>query len=134
MRESDTTPGTYEFLCLATTIGFNRAKEFEDASTPDCDDPDAMIERRSIARMRSWGIKISGKLDAKRLEKLEADFNATVAKRYQLTTALTAAKGGKTYTGTAHLETLDINRAESALTTFEAALRGEGALTTAPVA
>jgi len=133
-RESDETPGEFEFLCMGTTVGFSRKRDFEDATFPDCDDPDAEEERKSTPRGRSWDFKFSGKVDAVRLAKIEADYDSGGTRKYQLLMDLAAAKGGRTYTGEAWVETLDVNKADNGWVSFDASLRGDGALVTAAVA
>lgn len=133
LRENDTTPGTFDFMCLAATKTFSRGKDFEDATLPDCDSPDTVMVRRSTIRARSWDISFSGKVDAKRFEKLEADYNSDATKKYQLLTALTSAAGGKTYTGLAWMGPLEMTSSDGGMVAFTASLRGDGPLTTAAV-
>lgn len=133
MRKADA-GNTFEFLCLATTINFERQKDFEDASLPDCDDPEAPVVRRSVPRSSSWSIKFSGKSDAVRLKKIEADFNGSATRQYQLLEALTAAQGGQTHTGDCWVESLTKAKSDNGMVTFDCTLRGDGVLVTAPVA
>lgn len=132
-RENDTTPGTYDFLCMATTISFSRGKDFDEVMVPDCDAPDSAMVRRGGVRSRSWDISFSGQADAKRLEKIEADFNADVTHKYQLLIALPSASGGKTHTGAAFMGPIEIATQNRGVATFSASLRGDGVLTTAAV-
>ena len=134
LRESDTTPGTFEFVCLATTVSFERGKEFDDATVPDCDNPDAVPFRKSMVKSRSWDVSFSGRSDAKRLEKIEADHESDAPRKYQILVALSGADGGKTYTGPAHVGPVTIAKNDNGIVTFSSSLRGDGAYVRAPVA
>lgn len=132
-RENDTTPGTYDFVCIATTVSLERGKDFEDVMVPDCDAPDAVPLRKSVVRSRSWDVTFSGRTDAKKFEKIELDHNSDATHKYQIMVALTALQGGKTYTGAAHVGPLTIAKNDNGMVTFSGSLRGDGVLTTAAV-
>jgi hypothetical protein len=132
-RESDSTPGQFEFVCVATTITFNRTNNFEDTTVADCDDPLAIPTRKSVKQSTAWNLNFSGNSDIKRIEGIEADYNAEGTHRYQLLLDKPAADGGRTYTGAVHVETFELAKTNNGLVTFSAQMRGDGALTTAPV-
>lgn len=132
-RESDATPGQFEFVCVATTITFNRTNNLEDTTASPCDDPTALPDRKSVKVSRAWNLNFSGKSDIKRIVGVEADFNAEGTHRYQLLMDKLAADSGRTYTGAVHFETLEVAKSDNGMVTFSAQARGDGALTTAPV-
>lgn len=134
LRESDTTPGTYEFICIATTTSFERGKEFEDATVPDCDAPDVAPDRRSVVKSRSWDVTFSGRADAARLVKIETDYESDATHKYQILIALTSGAGGRTYTGSAYMGPVTLGKSDNGMVTFSSSLRGDGKLTKASVA
>lgn len=121
--------GTFDFVCLATTITFTRTAETADATTVDCDNPTAMPNERSVKTRLSWAINFSGKSDPKRIEPLEADFEAENSHPYQIVVDRSAARGGKTYEGNIHITQLEIGRPEQGMVTFSCQAKGDGALT-----
>lgn len=128
-RESDTVAGTYEFVCVATTITFNRTNSFEDTTVSDCDDPTAIPNRKSVKTSTAWNLNFSGNSDIKRIEKIEADYEAEGTHNYQLLLDKPAADGGRTYTGAVFVETFELAKQNNGLVTFSAQMRGDGALT-----
>lgn len=128
-RESDTTPGTYDYVGLATTVGFTRSSEYEDATAPSLSDPLATPRRRSSRKSRSWDLSFSGRVDAKVFEKVELDEAGTDPHNYRITVDKSAAAGGKTYTGPIFFETLEVGTQERGFVTFSAKCRGDGAYT-----
>lgn len=133
-RESDTTPGTFEFVGLGTTVSFTRASAFEDATAPDLTNPLAPLWQESSRKSRSWGLDFSGRTDAKAFEKIEADEAADGPHNYQIKVDKTAAKGGKTYTGPVFFDSLDLGKSENGFVTFTSKCRGNGPYTTTPAA
>lgn len=132
-RESDTMPGTFLFVCVATTITFNRTNSFEDTTVADCDDPTAIPNRKSVKTSVAWNLNFSGNSDIVRIEGIEADFEAEGTHRYQMLLDKPAADGGRTYTGATFVETFELSKSDNGLVKFSAQMRGDGELVRAPV-
>lgn len=126
--------GTYVFVCLATTITFNRTSQFEDTTVNDCDAPLSIPTRKSMVQSTAWNLNFSGAVDAKRLAVIEADVGVETPHSYQLIMDKAAADGGRTYTGDIFIETLEIAKQDNGLVRFTAQARGNGALVVEPLA
>lgn len=126
-RESGT-PGTYTFVCIATTVTLTMSSDFEDATVPDCDTPTAIPTRKSIRRQRAWSLNFSGIVDADRFTDLRTDAEAEAAHSYQILVDKALADGGGTWTGDLFIESLEISKQDNGLVRFTAQARGDGAL------
>lgn len=133
-RESDATPGTFEYVGIGVTVTFHRATTYEDATVADLAVPTAIPTRKSVKKSTSWSMNFSGKVDAALFTKLEGDEGAETAHKYQIAIDLTAANGGRTYTGPLFYETLEMAKNDNGLVTFTAQCRGDGPYVKAAVA
>lgn len=132
-RENNSTPGQYDFVCIAVTLTFNRTADYEDVTLPDCDDPTALPWRASAKRARMWSVNFSGSADVVRLALIEGDFDDDDPHNYQL--LMDPSSGtGRTYTGPLHIETLEIGKNNNGIVSFSAQARGDGAYTAADAA
>lgn len=114
-------------VCIATTLGFNRAFEFDDVMMIDCANPQNIPVRTSIAKGQTWDITFSGRCDFARYKTLEAVFDGA-AHNWQIAKAGTGANGGGVYKGAAMLATLNEDKNDNGLVTFTATLKGQGLL------
>jgi hypothetical protein len=133
-RESDVTPGQFVFVCVATTITFNRTNSFEDTTVADCDNPLATPNRKSVKTSTAWNLNFSGNSDIVRIAGIEADFEAEGTHNYQMLLDKPAVDGGRTYTGAVFVETFELAKQNNGLVSFSAQMRGDGALVKAAVA
>lgn len=129
-RESDTTPGTYEFVAEGVTLKFGRTNTFDDATVADTATPTNRPQRKSVKKLTTWSLNFSGKADPVRYAKLERDFEAEDPHNYRVAFDMAAAKGGRSYTGLVHFETLELDKNEQGVVTFSSQTRGEGAYVT----
>lgn len=133
-RQNDTTPANYDYMAVATTVSFTRQNNFEEGFAPDATDPFKTPVRKRITRSYQWDLTFSGQIDAKLLEKIEADADSGDAHSYRITTDMALAKGGKTYTGLITFDTLEIGTQNRGFVTFSAKCGGDGFFTTTPAA
>ena len=121
----------FAFVCLATTISFQRNSDSEEIIVNDCDNPDGLTNTRSIKTALSWSITFSGKSDAARIQKIETDYEAENPSQYQIRSASSTGTNGQTYTGAMHITELTLGRPEKGAVTFSAQGKGDGILTRA---
>lgn len=133
-RESDLSPGSFYYVGLATTVGFTRSSDYEDATAPSLSDVLATPNRRSSRKSRAWDLSFSGRVDAASFGDIEHDEAADDPHAYQIKVDKSADAGGKTYTGPIFFETLEIGTQERGFVTFSAKCRGDGAFVTAGAA
>lgn len=124
----------YRFICLADTKELTRTNEFEDATAPDCDDPTGIPNRKSVVKSRSWTARLSGKVDARRIQALVQDADSETPIPYQFLMDRPAAQGGGTFSGNVFVENLQIGSTNFGITTFSAQFRGDDALVWTPAA
>lgn len=124
----------WKFVCLATTITFDRTANSEKIVVADCDNPTNLTHERVIKTSLAWSIAFSGKSDPKRIQFLEGDYESESSVAYQLVADRTAANGGQTYTGNAQIVKLTLGRPENGAVTFSAQADGDGPLTRAAAA
>lgn len=125
-----TTAGTYEYIGLGTTVSFSRANTFEDATAPDLTDPLVTPGRESALRSTMWDLSFSGRVDPQAFTKIETDANDTAPHRYRIMIDRPGSGGGRTYSGLAWYEKLDMQSQDNGFVTFSATMRGDGPLTT----
>lgn len=123
----------FKFVCLATTISFERTADAEEIVVNDCDNPSGLTHTRSIKTALSWAINFSGKSDATRIQAIETDYESEVPSQYQLVSQPSGGTGGQTYTGAMHITQLTLGRPEKGAVTFSAQGKGDGTLTRVPV-
>lgn len=117
----------FSSLCIATTLDFSRAIQFDDEMVIDCANPQNLPIRLSIAKGQTWDVTFSGKCDFARFQALEANFDGN-AHNYQVQKFGTGAQGGGTYQGAAMLESLKMSKNENGMVAFSATLKGQGVL------
>lgn len=117
------------FLGTITTKGLTKTNEFDDATRPDNDNPDATWDRSSVKKSKSWSINISGVADAKAHAQLDTDADSEVPLYYQFEIAKSAANGGGHWAGYVWYENLAITSDTAGVVKFTGQLRGEGKLT-----
>lgn len=128
-RESDATPGQFEFMCPAASQNFAQNKSYNDTTRSNCDTPTAIPEATREASIVTRTISFSGLIDLARLALLQADFDAAAGHRYQFKFEETGANGGGVYTGTVKFDTFTVGKdSPNGNVTFEAAGQFEGAV------
>ena len=128
----DGPPETFTFLCSVVTRDLDRKVEFDDNMQTDCDTPGSLSVRVSTPKAITWDVTGSGRVDAVRFRKLEADFETQTLHNYQFLRDLTAALGGGNHTGAAYVSDLKQTSSENGVVTFSFSLKGQGTLVWTP--
>lgn len=128
MRKTSPTDPAPTFMCTVTTKSLTETVEYEDATIPDCENPDAVPARRSVPKMTAWSLIASGIADAKSYKQLRADSKAGVPLNVQILVARPAAEGGGHWDGAIWFENIQINSDSMGVVKFSAQMRGEGEL------
>ena len=124
----------WKFVCLATTITFDRTANSEKIVVADCDNPTNLTHERVIKTSLAWSIAFSGKSDPKRIQFLEGDYENENSVAYQLVADRPALQGGQTSTGNMQITKLTLTRSENGAVSFSATGDGDGVLTRAAAA
>ena len=114
-------------VCLATTLDFTRAVQFDDEMVIDCANPQNLPQRQSIAKGQTWDVTFSGKCDYARFQALEAWLDGS-PHNVQVQKFGTGAQGCGTYQGAAVLENLKMTKSDNGMVAFSASLKGQGVL------
>jgi hypothetical protein len=119
-------PETFTFVCIATTIDYDRTAEVEDAMLPDCSTPTSIPTRLSTIKGQTEDLSFSGYADPGRLAGIEADWLAGITRNFQLIRDFSGALGGDTRVLAAIITSLKINKSENGMVRFSATLHGQG--------
>lgn len=126
-------PEVFSVPCGFTEKAFNRSKSLNETNVPDCDDPDApIVVTRDVASI-SWGVTGQGVMASEALATWDAFYNSTSSKNVKIELVYPAPTGTVTYTGAAHLESMEIGATVGNRVTLNISLAGDGALTRSPV-
>jgi len=128
MRKTSPSDNAPTILCTITTKSLTETVEYDDATVPNCDNPDAIAARRSIPKSTAWSLNASGIADAKSYKALRADAIAGVPLNLQILVAKAAAGGGGHWDGAVYFENLQIQSDSMGVVKFSAQMRGEGEL------
>ncbi|ACL62058.1 phage tail tube protein [Methylobacterium nodulans] len=128
LRKSSAADDNPTFLCTVTTKDLTKTWEYDYATVPDCDSPDALPARRSIKKMSAWSVNASGIADAKSYRELDAAAEADTPMFVRILVARPAAAGGGHWDGAVWFENLKIESQDMGVVKFSAQLRGEGPL------
>lgn len=134
LRSAGGSPETFTFVCIAQTKSLTQTNQYEDATVPDCDNPTAIPNRKSVVRSHEWGLSISGSVDPVRLKVLQTDVSSETPHRYQFLIDEPLAAGGGTYTGAVFFESLTVTSTNGGIVNFTATARGDDALVWADAA
>lgn len=129
MRKTGPTDPAPKFMCTVTTKGLTRTMEYDDATTPDCDNPDAVWARSSVPKGSAWSVSVSGVADARSYRQMETDMDSGVPTYLQIQLAKPAADGGGHWDGAVFYENLQIQSDAGGVVKFTGQMRGEGRLT-----
>lgn len=125
-------PEVFTAPCGFTEKAFSRTKTLNDVVVPDCDDPDAPANvERDVASL-SWAVTGSGVMAGEAVATWDNAFDSTDPVHVQIEFVYPAPIGTITYTGSAHLETLEITGTNGQRVTMNISLQGTGALVRAP--
>lgn len=132
--EDPASPGVYTAPCGLNQRSFSRSKNLTEVDVPDCDDEDKPAEVGREVRSLTWSVSGEGVLASESVatwDKMYADADSWNVKIEEV---LPAPTGTITYTGKAHLESLEhgANRGEKC--TISISLQSDGALTRSPSA
>jgi len=128
MRKTGPTDAAPKFMCTVTTKGLTKTMEYDDATTPDCDNPDAVWARSSVAKGSAWSVNVSGVADPKSYRQMEADMDSGVPTYLQIQLAKPAADGGGYWDGAVFYENLQIQSDAGGVVKYTGQMRGEGRL------
>lgn len=120
--------GAPVFVCTAVNTGLTQTKEFDDATMPDCDDPTAIPNRKSVVKMKSWSLSFGGKAVMAHYSDLKADYDSEGAVAYRVVANPLDGAGGGRWDGNIHIETLEMAKSDNGIVTFSATCRGDGDL------
>lgn len=120
--------GTVEFLCTVVTKNLGQKMNFDEAMLPDCDSIGQVPVLALVPSGKRWDLSFSGKLDARRRQVFQSDYDSGVTHTYRLEIALSGALGGGYYEGVAFIEEFSIASTDNGITTFSGTLRGHGDL------
>lgn len=124
-------PEVFAAPCGFTSKAFNRTKNLNEVSVPDCDDPDAAIVLEREVVSIDWNVSGEGVLPADAFDTWDEWFESTAEKNVRIEFA--AADGGAlTYTGPAHLATLQIGAQQGNRISINVSIQGSGALVRSP--
>lgn len=134
LRMTGPTDNAPKFMCTVTTKGLTETVEYDDATTPNCDNPEAVWARRSVPKGSAWSVSASGVADALSYKAMRADMKSGVPTYMQIQVAKPAAQGGGSWTGAVFYENLQIQSDAGGVVKFTCQLRGDGELTWADAA
>ena len=117
----------FTIVCIATTLDFDRAIETDDEMVIDCNNPQNLPVRQSIAKGITWDVTFSGKCDYSRFATIEGKFDGNVH-NWQVEKYGTGANGGGIYQGGAMLSALKLSKSENGMVSFSGTLKGQGLL------
>lgn len=134
MRKISAADPTPKFMCTVTTKGLTKTMEYDDATVPDCDNPDKVWARRSLPKGSAWSVNISGVADPLSFKQMNADMDSGVPTFLQILVAKPAADGGGHWDGAVFYENLQIQSDAGGVVKFTGQMRGEGDLAWADAA
>ena len=128
MRKASPDDAAPKFMCTVTTKGLNETMEYEDATTPDCDNPNKVWSRKSVPKTYAWSVNISGVADPLSYKTMRADMKSGVPSYVQIQVAKPAAQGGGHWDGAVYYENLQISSDAGGVVKFSGQMRGDGDL------
>lgn len=119
----------FTFLCIASSKSLKREQQTEDHFEVDCASPDNLPTNVSYVKSHSWSLSVSGRVDAKKLQALEAWLDGN-PHNVQFKVSKTGANGGGIYQGAIILMNLNYDTSDNGIATFSAEMKGQGAYPT----
>lgn len=127
-------PEVFTAPCGFTSKSFVRSKTLNEVNVPDCDDPDAPANvERDVASL-SWTITGQGVLAAEAIETWDSFYESTESRNVMIEEEFPAPIGIVTYTGLAHLESLEHGAELGQRVTINVTLQSDGDLIRNPTA
>jgi hypothetical protein len=114
------------FVCLAVDLGYKRTTDFEDLTLNDCDNPAATAQQSSTPRQLKAEVNWGGTLDAKKIQPVEADWEAQTLQEWRIIYDETNANGGETHTFFAYIEELDVKKDKGGAANVTCKLKVQG--------
>lgn len=120
-------PEVFTAPCAFSNRALNRTKNLNEIVIPDCSDEDlpAWIQRDVVSM--SWGVSGDGVLDDAWVAKWDDFFALGTSKNIKVV-MYKSAGATTTFTGAAHLTTLNFSAARGERVTFTVELAGDGEL------
>lgn len=118
--------------CGITTRSLNRSAERSIANLPDCDNEDLPSVQEGTVTSTSWTITGSGLLTVDALDTWDDWFESGAERNVQVTKVGAGANGGRTWSGRAHLTTLNYSGSKEdngGKMQIEVEIAGQGELT-----
>lgn len=117
---------TFSGLCVITTLKFDMKIDTDDAMVIDCDNPDNLPVRQSVAKGITFDLSGSGKADFAKYKVIETAFLTGATKNYQVERVGSGAAGGGIWEGGAIITDLSMDKSENGIVTFSTTLKGQG--------
>lgn len=132
--EDPAAPGVYTAPCGFNQRTFSRSKNLSDVDVPDCDDEDLPAEVGREVRSLTWSVSGEGVLAGESVAMWDKFYASSDSWNVKIEEVFPAPTGTITYTGKAHLESLEHGANRGDKCTNSVSLQSDGALTRSPSA
>ena len=132
--EDPATPGVYVAPCGFNQRSFTRSKNLSEIDVPDCDNEDLPAEVGREVRSLSWTVSGQGVVAGEAVGTWDKMFADADSWNVKIEEVFPAPTGTITYTGKAHLESLEHGANRGDKCTISVSLQSDGALTRSPAA
>lgn len=123
---SGSAPITYAAPCGFTSKSLTLSKSLTEVLLPDCDDPDAVIATGRDVQSTSWSVTGEGVMAAESADTWLEAFES--ADSVPVKVEVEFSSGTITWTGTAHIETIELGAEQGGRVTANVTMQGDGAL------